>query len=258
MASLTTDFINSALRSVKGLLHPRENLYVTGTLGALNAELQTFTDGCSTVAIDLRGTFNMTVAIQGSVDGTNWVLIPVRPQIGGVFVLGIVGSAAGVWMAQCSGFTKVRALVTAYTSGSATTVLAGSNALFDDTARNGGVSSIAATATAAAGTGVTLTIAAPGAGLRHYLTGLEINRGNGTAAALTASATLLSVTTTNLPGSFAFTFPADALAAGAVDTRIYDYSAPLMSSAQNTATTIVCPATTGVVWRVTARYYVAP
>lgn len=239
-----------------GNLHPRENLFIAGTLGALNAELQLSCDGCSTVAIDLRGTFSMTVAIQGSVDGTNWTLIPVRPQTGGVYVLGITGTSAGVWMASCVGFTKVRALVTAYTSGSATTVLSASTALFDDFARNGGCTPLLVTATGAAGAAVTLTIPAPGAGLRHYMTYLSINRF--AAALLTAAAAPVVVTTTNLPGSLAFSFAADAAAQGTLDRWREDFAFPLMSSAQNTATTIVCPLTANVIWRVTAGYYVAP
>ena len=239
-----------------GNLHPRENLFIAGTLGALNAELQLACDGCSTVAIDLRGTFNMTVAIQGSIDGTNWVLIPVRPQLGGIFVLGIVGSVAGIWMAQCAGFTKVRAFVTAYTSGTATTVLAGSTAMFDDFARCGSITPVLATVTAAIGVAATLTLAAPGAGLRHYLTYLSINRFAG--AVLTAAAAPVVVTTTNIPGSLAISMPAEAAAQGTLDRWREDFAYPVMSSAQNAATTIVAPLTTGVIWRLTAGYYVAP
>lgn len=256
MASLVTDIIIPALRSVASRLHPRENLTGVGTLGALNAEVQAFCDGASTVALDLRGTFVATVQVQGTVDGTNWELIPVRPQRGGIYVAGV--TAAGVWMASCAGFTKVRAFVTAYTSGSATATISASNALFDDFAKNGSVTSQIGTATGAAGAAVTLTLTAPGAGLRHYLTYLSMTRVNGTAAALTASATPVVCTTTNLPGSLAFTRAADALAAGADDKWREDFAYPLMASAQNTATTIVCPATTGVIWRVTAGYYVAP
>lgn len=37
-----------------------------------------------------------------------------------------------------------------------------------------------------------------------------------------------------------------------------DFNLPIATSAQATATTIVCPATPNVIWRVTAGYYVAP
>lgn len=239
-----------------GTLHPRENLVGTGTLGAANAEVVIDCHGCATVALDLRGTFSQTVEVAGTVDGTNWVLIPVRPQTGGIYVLAVVGTASGVWMASCVGFTKVRARCTAYTSGGATATLLASNALFDDFAKNGGVTPTLVTSVGAAAAAVTLTLAAPGVGLRHYLTYLSINRF--AAAVLTAAATPVTVTTTNMPGSLAFSFAADAAALGTIDRWREDFAFPLMVTAQNTATTIVCPATTGVIWRVTAGYYVAP
>lgn len=239
-----------------GLLHPRENLFATGTLGALNAEVQADCDGCTTVAIDLRGTFSQTIAVQGTVDGTNWTLIPVRPQTGGIYVLGIAGTVSGVWMASCSGFRKVRALVTLHTSGGSTCTLSCSNALFDDFAKNGGTTPAVVTAVGASGAAVTLTIPAPGVGLRQYITYLAINRF--AVALLTAGAVPVTVTTTNIPTGLAFSFAADAAAQGTIDRWREDFAFPLMTTAQNTATTIVCPATTNVIWRVTVGYYVAP
>lgn len=255
MASLTT-FIAALGRVAGTILHPRENQTATATLGAVNAAVEVFCDGCGTVTIDLRGTFSATIQVQGTIDGSNWLLIPMRSQLGGAFAAGM--TAAGLYQGSCAGFTKVRAIATAYTSGAATTYIAASNSLFDDFAKNGGITSQIGTATGAAAAAVTLTLSAPGAGLRHYLTYLSMVRVNGTAAALTASATPVVCTTTNLPGSLAFTRAADALAAGAADHWREDFTFPLMSSLQNTATTIVCPATTGVIWRVTAGYYVAP
>lgn len=259
MASLVSTLINSALRTVATALHPRENLYGTGVLGALNAELPIFVDGCGTVTLDLRGTFSLTVQVQGSVDGMNFnSIIPVRPTTGGGFVAAVAGTASGTWQGSCSGFTRVRAIVTAYTSGGAVTTLTASNSVFDDFAKNGGVTSTTGTQIGTAGAVTTLTLAAPGAGLRHYLTFLWIDRFNASASALTASATPIAITTTNLPGSLAFTRSADALAAGVSEPWERSFALPLMSSAQNTATTIVCPATTSVIWRITAGFYVAP
>ena len=239
-----------------GILHPRENLFIVGTLGVNGAEVQADCDGCTTVAVDLRGTFSLTVEVQGTVDGTNWVLIPVRPQLGGGYVRAVVGTVSGIWMAGCAGFRKVRAVVTAYTSGGATCTLSASTALFDDFAKNGGVTSTVATAVGAAAAAVTLTLAAPGLGLRHYITYLSINRF--ASALLTAAAAPVTVTTTNIPTGLAFSFGAEAAPQGTLDRWREDFAFPLATTAQNTATTIVCPATTAVIWRVTAGYYVAP
>lgn len=239
-----------------GILHPRENLFIVGTLGVNGAEVQADCDGCTTVAVDLRGTFSLTVEVHGTVDGTNWVLIPVRPQLGGGYVRGVVGTVSGIWMAGCAGFRKVRAIVTAYTSGGSTCTLSASTALFDDFAKNGGVTSAVATAVGAAAAAVTLTLAAPGLGLRHYITYLSINRF--ASALLTAAAAPVTVTTTNIPTGLAFSFGAEAAPQGALDRWREDFAFPLATTAQNTATTIVCPVTTAVIWRVTAGYYVAP
>jgi hypothetical protein len=75
---------------------------------------------------------------------------------------------------------------------------------------------------------------------------------------LTAAAAPVTVTTTNLPGTLAFSFAAEALPQGQIDRWREDFSYPLAAAAQATATTIVAPATTNVIWRVTAGYYVAP
>lgn len=250
MAKLSTD-----LRSAT--LHPREAIFSTANLGSLNAETIIVSDSCATVTLDLRGTFNLTVEVAGTVDGTNWTLIPMRPiNVASVaYVAAVTGSAAGTWVGQCAGYRQVRARVTAYTSGSATTTIAANSATYDNLLF-GPVASGIGTNTGAAGAAVTLTLAAPGAGLRHYLTYISINRI--ATALLTAAAAPVVVTTTNLPGTLAFSFPADAAAQGTLFPLREDFAFPIASSAQNTATTIVCPATTSVIWRVTAGFYVAP
>lgn len=239
------------------LLHPRETIIGTGTIGAVNGEVIIPVDGCSSVSIDLRGTFNMTLEVAGTVDGTNYIFIPVRPfgQTAISYVAAITGSAAGVWVGKCAPFRSVRIRCTAYTSGSATVALAGDTAPLDDSLQ-GMVTATVGTVTGAAGAAATLTLASPGAGLRHYLTYIAIVRS--ASAALTAGAAPTIVTTTNLPGSLAFTFGADAATQGTDKVIREDFAYPLAASAAGTATAIVCPITTGVIWRVTAGYYVAP
>lgn len=238
-------------------LHPRENLFVAGPLASLNAEVIIACDGATTVSLDLRGTFNLTVEVSGTVDGVNWTLIPVRPvNVAAIaYVAAVTGAVAGVWVGKCGGYRLVRARVTAFTSGSATAVLMTSNAALDDSLQ-GAVTPLVVTTLGAAGAAATLTLPAPGAGLRQYLTYLSINRF--ATALLTAAAVPVAVTTTNLPGTLAFSFAADAAPQGSLDRWREDFTYPLAGSAQNAAMTIVCPATTGVIWRVTAGYYVAP
>lgn len=238
-------------------LHPRENLLVSGNLGAVNAEVIVDTHGCNTVSLDLRGTFNLTVEVSGTIDGTNWQAIPVRPinQASVVYLLSVAGTAAGSWIGECAGYDRVRVRVTAYTSGTAIATLLASTALLPVAMQNIVTNSITTTV-GTAGAATTLTIASPGAGLRHYLTYLSVNRF--ATALLTAGAAPVTVTTTNLPGTLAFSFAADAAPAGSIDRWREDFAYAIAASAQATATTVVCPATPNVIWRVTAGFYVAP
>ena len=249
MAKLSRDLASTTL-------HPREDIYSTAALASVNAETIINADGCSTVTLDLRGTFSLTIEVAGTADGTNWTPIPLRPvnQASKLWVASVAGTTAGVWSGTIQGYRQVRARATAYTSGSATTTLLAS--VSPSASANEMLTSTAVTAVGAAAAAVTLTLAAPGAGLRQYLTYFSHTRF--ASAALTAAATPITITSTNLPGSMAWTFPADALALGYVDRYREDFNFPLVSSAQNTATTIVCPATTAVIWRVTAGYYIAP
>ena len=108
-----------------------------------------------------------------------------------------------------------------------------------------------ATAVGTTGSAITLTLPATPSQF-HYINSIEIEAYS--TAARTGSATPVTVTSTNIPGSPAWTF-ATAAAIGTTDTKFYPFSNNIKSSAANTATTIVCPATTGVIWRVNVSYY---
>jgi len=116
-------------------------------------------------------------------------------------------------------------------------------------------SSLCQSATAATGVAVTATLPAV-SGQFHYISMIQIKKYFTVANA--ASTTPLVVTTTNLPGSLAFTFGQPLGTVGTTDTDIFVPEAPLKSSVSNTSTTIVCPATTGIIWRVNVFYFAAP
>lgn len=105
------------------------------------------------------------------------------------------------------------------------------------------------TVTGASGAAVTLTIPAIVA-MFHNISHLEIMAYS--TAARSGSATPVIVTTTNL-NSIAFTF-STAAAIGTTDSRVIQPTYPIKSVLANTATTIVCPATTGIIWRVNCFY----
>jgi hypothetical protein len=114
---------------------------------------------------------------------------------------------------------------------------------------------LAVTATGVAAAGVTLTLPAAGAGLFHYITEIQVVKF--ATALLTAAATPVLVTTTNLPGTPALSFSAAASAQGTNEVQQFQPTTPLKSSVANTATTIVCPATTATIWRVNVFYFTA-
>ena len=117
-------------------------------------------------------------------------------------------------------------------------------------------SDILVTGTAAANGALTLTLPAGGLNLFHYITALYITRT--ATAALTGNATLV-VTSTNLPGSMAWSF-GNAMAAGGTqnDLALQMAGNPIKASAANTQTTIVMPAPgAAVLWRAWVAYYLA-
>ncbi|MFO0240460.1 hypothetical protein, partial [Gemmatimonas sp.] len=107
-------------------------------------------------------------------------------------------------------------------------------------------------ATGAAGAAVTATLPAV-AGFRHVIDFIRVTRS--ATAALTASATPTLITTTNLPGAPVITMGSDAGGIGVDKEGVLDFGASgLAATAVNTNTTVVCPATPNVIWRVNVGY----
>ena len=114
---------------------------------------------------------------------------------------------------------------------------------------------LAQTATGTDGAGVTLTLAAVVSEF-HYICLIEITKF--ATALLVAAATPVLVTTTNLNNTPTISMSAAATAQGEVEERIFAPTDPIRSSTVNTATTIVGPATTSIIWRLNVYYYTAP
>lgn len=101
----------------------------SGSIGALNANQALTLNGAAGFAVDIRGTFTGTVTFQGTVDGTNWATTNVLPVTASVnTALTPTATAAGAWLGNAAGLLQVRAIFTAYTSGSATVTLRATNA----------------------------------------------------------------------------------------------------------------------------------
>lgn len=259
----------SLLRNLLGSFMPHmESRRSTATLAAVNAELvhDVNGDNSATIYINGTGTFNATYNIQGTIDGTNYFDILSYPisqaAVGGTIPIAgtpIVTEAVNAATVQralcisCGGLARVRIRLTAYTGGSAIiTINSDECESISPYVRNQKAATLTVTATAAVSTAVTATLPAV-AGLRHYIDRISVVRS--ATAALTAAATPVLVTTTNIPGTPALTFGSDAAGIGIDREQLLDFGgAGMAATALNTATTIVCPIYTGVIWRVNVAY----
>jgi hypothetical protein len=244
----------------------RERREASGTLNTNGAEIVFSVNGDENVTwAGISSAFIGTIEFAGSVDGTNFYPLPAYPlavaSVGGTIPLsgqpllsiGLVAANTNVVYVQpCGQFRSVRCRVTAYTSGTLAVVANADTQTSANSAVVAKPSTLLVTATAAVSVAATATLPAV-AGLRHVLDFISVTRS--ATAALTASATPVLVTTTNLPGNPALTFGADAAGIG-IDKEVkLDFGATgLAASALGTATTVVAPVYTGVIWRITVGY----
>jgi hypothetical protein len=262
----------SVLKNLAGAVVPvRERRTATGTLAALNAELVLDLNGDANAMLHIQSTaFIGTLEFTGAnnEDETQFFPVPAYPYspgcAGGTILSAgqpvllhalVAANTAAVYAIPVGQLRKLRVRVSAYTSGSCVaSLLADVNASLNTEIPNP-VPTLAVTGTAAAAAGVTVTLPAV-TGLRHYVQRIDITRS--ASALLTAAAAPVVVTTTNLPGTPAFTFGADAAPQGTDKTVSLDCGSGLAATAAGTNTTIVCPVTTGVIWRVNVLYRLGP
>jgi len=238
----------------------------TATLGALNAEVLIDVQGKNIIEYDVRTAAGaLTYLFEGTVDGVNYFQLPMWT----VNQLLVAAALASQYQAQvvvatthsaihqivCAGYRRIRLRVSAYTSGNIIVAARGTEANLLG-AQQIVPSQLAISATAAANTAATATLPAAGVGLFHYITHIDITR-NATAA-LAGTATIIH-TTTNLPGSLAWSV-GNAMVAGGTEKDVnFDPATPLRSSVANTATTVVVAAAgAAVLGRVNVIYYVGP
>jgi hypothetical protein len=241
-------------RSPLTFMHPLENKSKSGLLSVPNSNCAIDCDGCGTVSVDLRGAnVNLTLIVEGSYD--NFVqsiqTIPMLPINQAVvqYAATFGGTVPGSWMGDCAGYTQVRARATAVTQPGDVIVTA-SIAQFVEPP----IAPLFVTSTAASGAALTVTASAPGVGLRIYT--VDIIGEKFAAAALTAGAAPILATTTGLPGAPPIRFPAAVMGQGELAVKELGNAQPVPAIAQNTAVTLVLPATTGVIWSGGIRYKV--
>jgi hypothetical protein len=259
----------SLLRNLNGNLVPiREQRTASGVLAALNAELVIDLNGDESALVYIQSTaFIGTLEFTGcnSTDGTQFFPVVAYPYsvgcAGGTIPLAgqpllvdalVAANTSRVYSVPVGQLKKLRVRASAFTSGSCVCSITSDTQDELNTAISSRPSTLFVTATGAASAAVTATLPAV-AGLRHILDFIQVTRS--ATAALTASATPVLVTTTNLPGSPVITFGSDVAGIGVDKEGKRDFgSTGLAATALGTATTVVCPVYTGVIWRVDVAY----
>jgi hypothetical protein len=259
----------SILRNLGGAFVPvRERRETTGTLAALNAEVVAPLNGDSMALVSVvLSSFAGTLEFTGAADsaGTNYFPVLAFP-----YAPGCVGSAIPVsaqpiitdalataatlrtYAIPCGQLRNLRVRASVYSSGTCAVTITSDTAETLNMAMWLRPTTAMVTQVSVAGSGATATLPAV-PGLRHIVDFIRVTRS--AAALLTAGATPTTVTTTNLPGTPSLTFGQDAAPQGTDKEVVLDFGASgLAVSAINTATTVVCPATTNVIWRVNVGY----
>jgi hypothetical protein len=246
----------------------REARETFGTITAVNQEVVLDVSGDENVLVThAPSAFVGTLEFTGAADntGASYFPIPAYPysvgNVGGTIPLAgqpmlldalVAANTARQYAIPCGQLKKVRVRCSAYTSGSTVISMRSDTTASLNTAIAAKPSTLLVTVTAATGVAATATLPAV-TGLRHIVDFIRVTRS--ATAVLTASATPVTVTTTNLPGGPIMTFGADAAAQGADKIDELNFgSTGLAATALGTATTVVCPATTGVIWRVNVAY----
>lgn len=112
------------------------------------------------------------------------------------------------------------------------------------------------TATAAVNTAITASLPAPAAGLFHYITSVQLTKLYSVLGVAAGAGVV--ITSTNLPGTPAWTTEQAAGAAGTAPMVInYQPTTPLKCALAATATTFVAPAQLQTIWRWNVSYFTA-
>jgi hypothetical protein len=230
---------------------------LTVLLASLNAETIMELNGQTTVMLDARSAaFSGTLVMEVTVDGANWFPVPMTNINSQATSLSAVlsGASANQFVAHVGGFFAVKTRVSAYTSGNIDVGMRGTVAPLRPSLERPYPTTLWVTATAAANAAATASLPAAGAGLYHYITHIDITRN---ATAILAGGATLIHTTTNLPGSPAWSVGNNMVAGGTEKDVSIDFAQPLKSLAANTATTVVAAAAgLAVLGRVNVGYFV--
>lgn len=126
LASLLTELQLKADLSERQPVGLAGNTAGSGTITALNGTVTLATAGLAGVGVQVTGVWTQTLALQGTIDGSNWVtILPYIPATR-LFVTTAGFTANGIYTANIAPYAQVRLTATAFTSGTAVVTFAGS------------------------------------------------------------------------------------------------------------------------------------
>ena len=230
--------LNGTLKTASQANAPR--VAATGQLAAANAVVTLAVDGMNAAVVQLTGAWVGSVAWLASVDGgTTYFPVNMLPFGGGASTSS--ASANGQWEFAAGGLTHLKAQMTAWTSGSATALLAAANGLKSVRVGNpsanpltvstldGGVTTLGTTTDVATVSGASTSVIGALRAIRDKLLG--------TLAVLDANNTAFSTATAMAPGGAAI--------AAARSIGIYCTAAGDMTVSLSGGGTIVVPVVPG-------------
>lgn len=232
---------------------------LTQNIAALNGEVLLDVNGANTIVVHVTGTFVASLVVEGSIDGVTYPAtpMPLLNPLTGQYIANTITTTASLAQVHCAGFKRLRVRCSAFTSGVAIVGLRGGAAIARLVADQIPASACQS-ATAAVNTLTTLSLAAPGVGLFHYIDSIVVTRHVAVAVAAGAAAPVI-ITTTNLTGAPSFDTSVKVQNLGENDTVVnISFPRGLKSTTAATATTIVGPANASYIWKITAAFRVGP
>lgn len=115
------DIVTISSAAASDVLEPSCDRWTALSISALNAIAAGSSSGCSTCNINIRGTWVGTISFYATVDNVNFDQVSVIDASTGFQVT--TTSTSGTFIFPCGGYNRVKAKLTAYTSGSAVVTL---------------------------------------------------------------------------------------------------------------------------------------
>ena len=257
----------SVFKNATQIVPVRESRRKVGTLANSASELILDVDGDESANVHLiSNAFIGTIEFSASYDDTaaNYHLVVAYPisnaATGGTIPVAgrpltsealVAAQTIRSYAVPCGQFRKLRVRVTSYTSGNAVVAMTSDSCVSSNVAIAARPMTDILSILGTVGAITTATLPSV-TGLRHIIDFVRVTRS--ATAALTAAATPIAITSSNLPNSFAMTMGQDAGGIGIDRELVVESSNGIAASNITSNTSISCPAYAGVIWRINVGY----